>query len=354
MPSTETSYFQLYSQCIPVNGSRRSIICDTQRGGFDFIPNGLFEILDSHKYLSISEIKEIYGDEQTELIDEYFDFLLNNEYGFWCDKADSENFPDLDLKWDTPANITNAIIDLDSNSSHDFSSIFSQLEDLGCFHIQIRCYTTKKIEYWNEIMALVLKSRIQSVDIFTAFEKEYTKEKLDELLNRHLRLRNFIIHSTPSKIEISEQYNSNQSVLSIADQINADSHCGIVHPAYFSINLQTFSEAQQLNTCLNKKLSINVDGEIMNCPSLKRSFGNVQDTKLKEAVYTNSFRKIWSVSKNQIDVCRDCEFRYICTDCRAYTKDPSNHLSKPAKCSYDPYSGKWGDDNSSKNSLYKK
>ncbi len=31
----------------------------------------------------------------------------------------------------------------------------------------------------------------------------------------------------------------------------------------------------------------------------------------------------------------------MCTDCRAYVEDPNDNLSKPLKCGYDPYTGKW-------------
>ena len=45
-------------------------------------------------------------------------------------------------------------------------------------------------------------------------------------------------------------------------------------------------------------------------------------------------------------VCKDCEFRYICTDCRAYTEKTHTNeegldTSKPLKCGYNPYTGEW-------------
>lgn len=36
-----------------------------------------------------------------------------------------------------------------------------------------------------------------------------------------------------------------------------------------------------------------------------------------------------------------CEFRYICTDCRAFLVDPRDSRSKPLKCGYNPESGLW-------------
>ena len=38
---------------------------------------------------------------------------------------------------------------------------------------------------------------------------------------------------------------------------------------------------------------------------------------------------------------KDCKFRYICTDCRAYLANPNDMYSKPLKCNYNPYSATW-------------
>ena len=124
-----------------------------------------------------------------------------------------------------------------------------------------------------------------------------------------------------------------------------DSHrcCGQIHPAYFVTNLEAFSEAQKHNSCLNRKISIDARGEIKNCPSLPRSFGNAREASLHSALAQRDFTALWSINKDQIAVCKDCEFRYICTDCRAYLSDPSDLYAKPSKCTYDPYTAEWRD-----------
>ena len=71
------------------------------------------------------------------------------------------------------------------------------------------------------------------------------------------------------------------------------------------------------------------------------SFGNIKNTTLVEAIEKINFKKFWNISKNQIEVCKDCEFRHICTDCRAFTENPEDHYSKPLKCGYSPYTNKW-------------
>ena len=53
------------------------------------------------------------------------------------------------------------------------------------------------------------------------------------------------------------------------------------------------------------------------------------------------FKKYWNITKDEISTCKDCEFRYICTDCRSYTESPEDYYSKPLKCGYSPYTNKW-------------
>ena len=74
---------------------------------------------------------------------------------------------------------------------------------------------------------------------------------------------------------------------------------------------------------------------------MPKSFGNISNTTLSEAIDKPGFKDAWIISKDQIDVCKDCEFRYMCTDCRAHIKDANNIYSQPAKCPYNPYIAKW-------------
>ena len=74
-----------------------------------------------------------------------------------------------------------------------------------------------------------------------------------------------------------------------------------------------------------------------------QSYGHIMSDSLKNVASNDDFRKIWGLSKDGIEVCSDCEFRYICVDCRAYVENSDTDNSKPAKCNYDPYSGSWSD-----------
>ena len=78
----EKVYF-LFSNCLPVKGANRSIICDLQRAEYDFIPNSLYEILESYQFMSIDEVFQKYSIEYKKTIEEYFEFLEQKEYIFF-------------------------------------------------------------------------------------------------------------------------------------------------------------------------------------------------------------------------------------------------------------------------------
>jgi SPASM domain peptide maturase of grasp-with-spasm system len=112
---------------------------------------------------------------------------------------------------------------------------------------------------------------------------------------------------------------------------------------YFSINLKTFSESLNYNSCLNRKISIDKEGNIKNCPSMQKNYGCITNTSLSEVIDIQDFRRVWSIKKDDINTCKGCEFRYVCTDCRAYIENPENENSKPLKCGYNPSTNEWED-----------
>lgn len=76
---------------------------------------------------------------------------------------------------------------------------------------------------------------------------------------------------------------------------------------------------------------------------MRQSYGNTRDLPLAAAMQKVNSSLQAGITKDKVSVCKDCEFRYICTDCRAFVSSPDDPYSKPAKCSYDPYTATWAD-----------
>jgi SPASM domain peptide maturase of grasp-with-spasm system len=329
--------FMLYANCIPVKGARRSSICDLQNRRIQLIPNDLFHILTKLKGLPVPEIKRQFAPQSGEIIDEYFDLLVKQGYGDWFE--DLELFPEMDLSWRRPETVTNAIIDVAKRSDHDYRDIFSQLEELGCQAVQVRAYDLLSFEELEMVLLAAESGRLRHLDLIIRFQPELTVDSLIEFCQRHQVISQVIVHSSPSR---SQRLAGLLPIPIVFDTycMTPDS-CGEISPGYFSPCLQHFTEALQFNTCLNRKISVAADGEIRHCPSMKDSLGNIRHTSLASAVTDPRLVRMSQITKDQVEVCRDCEFRYVCTDCRAYTRENGNPYSKPAKCSYDPYTATW-------------
>jgi SPASM domain peptide maturase of grasp-with-spasm system len=336
---SKREYFKLFACCIPVKGAKRSIICDLQRKEFKAIPNDLYKILATQQNLPVTAIKLAYNNLYDNEIDEYFDFLTSHEFGFWTDTPDL--FPPLALTYESPSLITNAIIDSAVNSEHDYIEIFKQLEELGCKDIQLRFYTKRSIDFLENIIKILDKSTIKSVDLLCCYDEKIDNQKWIDLANQFGRIAIIALHSSPKDEIIFEGHGGIGRVVLLTQKIDNHTHCGLVLPFYFTLNITTFTEAQQYNSCLNKKIAIDAEGLIRNCPSMLTNFGNITDVSLYQALLTPNFKEYWQIAKDQIEICKDCEFRYICTDCRAFVENPKQNNSKPIKCTYNPYTAQW-------------
>jgi SPASM domain peptide maturase of grasp-with-spasm system len=331
--------FKLYANCLPVRGARRSLLCDLQTQRAQFIPNDLFDLLTEMDGLPVAEIKRQFESSEAAVIDAYFAMLVEQEFGFWCDEP--ERFPPLDLHWDRPEAITNAIIDVDDRSRHDYPAIFSQLDGLGCRAVEVRAFDALSLAAVIAILEACEPTRLRHLDLVLKFQPELTRETLGDLCLRYQVISRVLVHSSPYAMKVTLE--PLPILLRFDPHEVAPLSCGEVAPDYFSLTVDHFTEALHFNTCLNRKLSIAADGEIKSCPVMPHSLGNVRDTQLAAAARHPVLVQLGRITKDQIDVCRDCEFRYICTDCRAFTREAGNLYSKPAKCAYDPYTATWAE-----------
>lgn len=337
---TEHIPYRLFANCIPVKGSGRSCICDLQRNRVHPIPNSLFDLLHHTQGQTLAGIKALYHNEHDEVLEEYFTFLEQEELIFYSSYP--ERFPAMSMHWEQPSVITNALLDIDEHSDYNIASVIRQLDAFDCKYLEIRSFGIRSPEYYQALLEAAEHTTIISVSLLIAFDPDVTEEAWMDLCDRHARLTSLTIHSSPSDKELSSPRFALTVTYSTV-QLRDEQCCGVISPSYFSAYRETFTEALQHNTCLNRKIGIDTKGFIRNCPSMPEHFGNVKDTALAEAIAEQAFSKYWNISKDRIGKCRDCEFRYVCTDCRAYLDQPDNLYSAPLKCGYDPYTCHWED-----------
>ncbi|MGN6299162.1 MAG: grasp-with-spasm system SPASM domain peptide maturase [Ginsengibacter sp.] len=331
----KTKYVYIFEDCQLVKGFSRTSICDLSRKRIFFINNSYYQLTAYFKKNTIGEIGEMLDDKNSRLqFYKFLSFLLDEQIGILVD--DITAFPHIPVYWDSPSEITNAIIDI--RIKWDFlEKALTELSQLRCQFLQLRFYKEVNPGTIEQIVSLVKGKCFKDVEMLLKYSGvKNLHESLSQLTESQKNIR-FLIHSTPrgsgclsnARIRYSEQC------------ITSCGSCGNINPWSLSIpSVQGFMENKLFNSCLNRKISIDENGRISNCPSMKKKYGNIAEHSLAQVARKKSFKKLWNLNKDIIDTCKDCEFRYICSDCRAYTEDGTLY-GKPAKCSYDPYTASW-------------
>lgn len=324
---TSQARFKLFANCILVNGANRSTICDLQRGDVHMLPNSFAELMSKEVIYAHSVLNE----EAQACVD----YLLQNDLAHY--NEDDGEFPRMSLEFDFPGEVSHAIIEISERSDFDYAKLFSDLSDLGVKFLELRFYTAPSYTDLLLVNGFIKPTGIVGVNFYIKSNDLWTSELLNKILVLNQRINSIVIFS--SKEENSSIIHNRRIIQTTKALTNK--MCGKIHSNYFSCNIRTFTESQTQNNCLSRKLSISEDGTLKNCPSMSESFGNTKVENLAEVVRSKQFRRLWEISKDKIRVCQDCEFRYVCTDCRAYLDNPDDELSKPLKCGYDPYLNTW-------------
>ncbi|MEZ2443423.1 grasp-with-spasm system SPASM domain peptide maturase [Chitinophaga sp. RCC_12] len=333
-------YLNLYANCRLVKGARMSLLCDLQMRRFYHIPNDTADVFIFLQQHSIDECIAHYGEDNRKTIMGYINFVLSKELGFTDDRLLPELVP-LDLSWDRYSAITNVIIEY--NEDIDYAgSFFRELFDLHVQALEIRCYRKTELGKLRELLEVFNGTTLKFIKLVLPYDDTLDLPTLDKLVKKYPRVKSLLIHSAP--VDKPEKiFDGSVPVIFFSNHINSCLACGEIRSTYFISNMELFTESQHHNTCLNRKLSIDLNGYIRNCPSLPDNFGHITNTPLPEVLDNQAFHRYGKIRKDEIAVCKDCEFRHVCTDCRAYVEDPQDIYSRPLKCGYDPYSNTWED-----------
>lgn len=116
-------------------------------------------------------------------------------------------------------------------------------------------------------------------------------------------------------------------------------------PIFSKISADFFAKMKFGNNCFFDKICISPEGKVYPCIMERgESYGNVKKQKLSEILKSATAKKFRYLSKDTMEVCCDCEYRYGCFDCRVKARglEQKDFYVKPWWCAYDPYTGEWG------------
>lgn len=277
----------------------------------------------------------------------------------------------------------------------EWKNVIDRIWDVGCRSIQLIGGEPLISPYFSELLRYAYYKGMKHIDIFT--NGTLINEKLIELFEEtHSYIRVSLyghtanIHDAITKhpgsfektiknISLLEAHNIPVSIAVIIMDLNekytneieafitqmgshgydtirqttygqqlkhAVSRSEVLKPRYqckasFNTSRESFYKNQKWNSCWFGKIAITSKGDIIPCIFARECvLGNIRidpSEKIKKEIL-----KAWSITKDQVTECCNCEYRYSCHDCRPLAKGLSGNLyAKYPRCCYDPANGIW-------------
>ena len=295
-------YFKLFAHNIPVSGKEKSAVYDLQKGEIVFIPNILFQIIQELKQNPLVTIKHQYAPNQPELFDNYIDFLIKKDLGFKTKSP--ESFPEIDLSYQVPAGIYNAVIESDFEQ-YDINLAINSLDELLCRHLELRL----QINEINEDILLRFFQKInhksfRSIVVFMEYRAELWHEDWAiKVFESCQKIEKMVVVNCPIGFK-SDQYAD--KIIYTTQSIEELS----IYKKRYIVNINYFSEALHFNPFYNRKVCIDKEGKIKNDLRDNHNWGKIYENDLIEVVDSQGFKSIWDASPDKIEGLKDSPLRY--------------------------------------------
>jgi len=341
--------FILSSSCKLTKGVNRSLLVDYLRSDVHVISNEYYNLIQLLNRNYVHKIIEQIDENSLGYFFNFIDFMLKNDFGLIIN--DLHQFPEISTELhDEHIILKDCIIEIDENSfeTSRFVNTINQIDKLLCDDLQLRIFSSSSLDFVDNILEIINTVDIFCVEIHCATSGNILQDEWFYLIEKYAMLSNVFIYDSGANKKIDfTKYSSKNAPLLMGNIFYLDSKldsqsCGIITQENLTFgDVGMYNLLKTYNGCLYKKLTIDKDGNIKNCPFINKKFGKIKDVDLSEIINSKEFQKLWFIKKDDIEICKDCEFRYNCTDCRAFLSDKCNIHSKPLKCSYNPYTNVW-------------
>jgi radical SAM protein with 4Fe4S-binding SPASM domain len=377
-------YFRLNPECYFIKGKQHGAI-------YDLIEGDVYA-LDSKESQKIEEC------ENNEIIDSADPFLLELKKrvvgNFYDKKVFIEKLrlgsPIADYQQGVPPNLARAFLEMGNSCDQScgycgYNGVSRSMGCLGC-NIWDENGTPVSMDRWKELIDELHLLHCQSLfikggNLTKNWEKtreilEYTDKKFknifvithkahfSEEVRDSLKNKANLIIQIDSLSDIDAQYEyllmtdcqnandifenlpNNVIVDIISRNFNSPQLGSRVSPNrnINKTNLEWFTHNNKLHPCLGNSITISWSGEVLPCPMMRKySLGNIKERKLWTFLRgtPDSIQEYWNLSLNKLQKCKNCEFRYACTDCRALEVAMTGDLYSKTLCNYDPSRGTW-------------
>jgi SPASM domain peptide maturase of grasp-with-spasm system len=325
-------YYKFYESCVPIIGANRGAIYDLTRGNLYFLPA---QVLNEFLIYSSLGVEKFYSDykENQITLKKYFNYFLSNELIFFPENQ--SRFPKIDTSIIKPYSIDVLILEIDGVNFFKKKLLdINKINELGFTNVVL---INNNNSYSN--LRLILKelkeTKVTNITLMIKYENNVSIKINDSIKNSN-QLNEIIIFETP--VENNESLNN---VIYTKETLYELFHKRINNINDFILNQSAYFESLEKNLYYNRKVYIDKNANIKHNFGDKIKYGNLKTDTLENIILKNNFLELWGISKDLIEVCKDCEFRYICPDRRIPLKRKNKNYYHESSCNYDPYKNEW-------------
>ncbi|WP_142683047.1 grasp-with-spasm system SPASM domain peptide maturase [Chitinophaga polysaccharea] len=335
------THYLFPTNCFIVDGAERSLIYDLHRNNYDIIP---LELSAALKQCGSGNFEELFSHLPEEDLDFYQPFIVNlieMDYLIPIDEKEIEFFDPMSTEWHYPYHLSTAIIEYSSDSPFSLKDVLARIDKVNCPAVEIRFTEAYDLEFYKELCGIFNGMCFRHMDLLIQYKEGQEADFMVALKNIHPILFSITQYQAPKDEVVNNsesQYIGLKRTTRSYDEI-VNNHS--VLSRNFYINREFYTESLHHNSFFNGKIAILKNGMIKNGTNSFRSFGNILETDLSNIHNNEIFTELWGLSKDKIEICRDCEYRYMCMDSRIPILNSENKWVYEEKCNYDPYTCKW-------------
>ena len=203
-------------------------------------------------------------------------------------------------------------------------SILEQLNDKNVtLNIQILSFNPNNISLLGlndsivkEIHENLMKLKDKNINVIAQILiNKYNENEIESIINQLSTLYNIknikldYIYNVPENTYYSTKY--------ISDMYKKQ---------FGKVTIDKFNYLQNWNSCLKGQIVIRQDGEVLPCPMIRKSIGNIFDAKLCDLLKRDEYIEYTKITRKYISSCKECSYKYNCVDCRAIEMSATNNL----------------------------
>ena len=278
--------------------------------------------------LTTEECLRNFSDETKLIYTEYLSYLLFKEVLSEVSTEAWVGVRQLELSWDYPGAIMDAVIECKGSSRLQLKELLDDLCTLGCRHALFLIDEDVLIGA-QEVMSAISESALRSCDIFLKCKEETWKEVVDLLHGdaRVLTVRRLQLEPNTEDLDWAQLFDGSPKLASMVNE------------------LRFYCEARLFNPAFNRRIWVTASGLCYSGrPTVGNGFPVTAISRNDEGILVFAqpeWTMLSSINKDQIEVCKDCEFRHCCYDTRIPVRCTSSGWRYTSECNYNPYICKW-------------